>query len=65
MRQCERKGWTLLSDTSWPGYEAVPARVMEGYTLIAHEATMQLRRRPPTSSCKPVSVASPPRSRLR
>jgi diaminopropionate ammonia-lyase len=46
MRQCERQGWTLLSDTSWPGYEDVPARVMQGYTLIAHEVTTQTRAAP-------------------
>ena len=25
------KGWTLLSDSSWPGYTDLPLRVMEGY----------------------------------
>jgi diaminopropionate ammonia-lyase len=31
----------LLSDTSWPGYEEVPAWVIEGYATIFHEAGEQ------------------------
>lgn len=46
MLQCERKGWTLLSDTSWAGYEDIPARVMQGYTLIAHEVVAQVQAPP-------------------
>lgn len=46
IRQCERNGWTLLSDTSWPGYEEIPLRVMEGYTLIAHEVKTQIEEAP-------------------
>ncbi len=33
----EREGWTLLSDSSWPGYVELPARVMEGYLVAAAE----------------------------
>jgi len=35
------KGWLLVADTSWPGYEALPARVMQGYVLMVHEALQQ------------------------
>ena len=45
--QAEANGWTLLSDTSWPGYERIPMLVMQGYTLITHEVAQQLDR-PPT-----------------
>jgi diaminopropionate ammonia-lyase len=45
--QCERHGWTLLSDTSWPGYTEVPALVMQGYTVMAHELRRQMNA-PPT-----------------
>jgi len=43
----EANGWTLLSDSSWPGYTHLPHRVMEGYTRLAQEAAAQFRL-PPT-----------------
>ncbi|MEY8829886.1 diaminopropionate ammonia-lyase [Sedimentitalea sp. XS_ASV28] len=46
-RVSEREGWTVLSDTSWPGYERIPALVMQGYTAILQEALSQLDE-PPT-----------------
>lgn len=33
----EANGWTLLSDSSWPGYVELPFRVMEGYRQMATE----------------------------
>lgn len=36
-RDAEEHGWVLLSDSSWPGYLDVPARVMEGYLVLAAE----------------------------
>lgn len=41
------KGWTLLSDSSWPGYTDLPLRVMEGYLQLAAEAAQQVDA-PPT-----------------
>ena len=41
------KGWTIVSDTSWPGYERIPLLVMQGYTAIVYEALQQLDE-PPT-----------------
>ncbi len=41
-----RAGWTLVSDTSWPGYEAIPRLVMDGYSVMAEEALDQLDARP-------------------
>ena len=41
-RQSAANGWTLLSDTSWPGYVDVPTWVMQGYTVMAHEIAQQL-----------------------
>jgi diaminopropionate ammonia-lyase len=35
--------YVLVSDTSWPGYEEVPLRVVEGYSTIFREASRQLR----------------------
>ncbi|MER9296425.1 diaminopropionate ammonia-lyase [Mesorhizobium sp. M0621] len=40
------KGWTVVSDTSWPGYERIPGLVMQGYTAIVREALRQLPRTP-------------------
>jgi diaminopropionate ammonia-lyase len=33
--------WTLLSDSSWPGYIDTPRKVMEGYLQLAEEVTRQ------------------------
>ncbi|CUH65842.1 Diaminopropionate ammonia-lyase [Thalassovita gelatinovora] len=38
----EDQGWTLLSDSSWPGYEDLPSRVMEGYLQLAAETAAQI-----------------------
>jgi diaminopropionate ammonia-lyase len=40
-RQAEAKGWTIISDTSWPGYQQTPRDVMQGYTVLAEEAMRQ------------------------
>ncbi|WP_435258507.1 pyridoxal-phosphate dependent enzyme [Thioclava sp. FR2] len=47
----EKQGWTLLSDSSWPGYTELPLRVMEGYLQLADEAAEQFDKTvgaPPT-----------------
>ena len=41
-------GWFVVSDTSWPGYTAVPVDVMQGYRLMADEALDQWEGAPPT-----------------
>src|SRR5215213_6321619 len=41
------KGWTVVSDTSWPGYERIPGLVMQGYTAMVRETLRQLPE-PPT-----------------
>lgn len=41
------QGWTLLSDSSWPGYTELPHRVMEGYLQLAAEIVAQINT-PPT-----------------
>ncbi|MEI2297350.1 diaminopropionate ammonia-lyase [Ensifer sp. MJa1] len=46
-RVCEASGWTVVSDTSWPGYEYIPSLVMQGYTALLSEALRQMDR-PPT-----------------
>lgn len=46
-RVCAEQGWTVVSDTSWPGYERIPGLVMQGYTAIMREALEKLPQ-PPT-----------------
>ncbi len=33
--------WTIVSDTSWPGYDLIPRDVMQGYAVLAMEAEEQ------------------------
>lgn len=30
-------GWTIVSDTAWPGYQDIPRRIMVGYTRLVDE----------------------------
>lgn len=46
-RVSAERGWTVVSDTSWDGYERIPGLVMQGYTAIVHEALSELPE-PPT-----------------
>jgi diaminopropionate ammonia-lyase len=46
-RQAADHGWTIVSDTSWAGYEDIPLTVMQGYTAMAGEAFDALEA-PPT-----------------
>ncbi len=46
-RVAAENSWTIVSDTSWPGYERIPALVMQGYTALVREALRQLPQ-PPT-----------------
>ncbi|MEK1945193.1 MAG: diaminopropionate ammonia-lyase, partial [Ensifer adhaerens] len=44
---CNERGWTVVSDTSWPGYEYIPGLVMQGYTALLCEALRTIDA-PPT-----------------
>ena len=46
-RVSAEKGWIVVSDTSWPGYERIPGLVMQGYTALVAEALRQMPQ-PPT-----------------
>lgn len=41
------RGWLIVSDTSWPGYERIPGLVMQGYTAMVRETLRRLPE-PPT-----------------
>ena len=45
-RQAEEKGWVLVQDTAWDGYEDIPARIMQGYGTMGLEAWEQLPEKP-------------------
>ncbi len=36
-QKAQEKGWILLQDTSWEGYEKVPRHVMQGYSTLVTE----------------------------
>ena len=40
--QAETKGWVMVQDTAWEGYEKIPTWIMQGYTTIAGEIEEQL-----------------------
>lgn len=42
MAAAEAQGWTLLSDSSWPGYFARPHILMEGYLVLMQEVVEQI-----------------------
>ena len=41
-------GWTVVSDTSYPGYRGIPLDVMHGYGVMAAEIGQQFHGEPPT-----------------
>ena len=46
-RVAAEKGWLVVSDTAWPGYERIPGLVMQGYTAMVRETLRKLPE-PPT-----------------
>lgn len=44
-REAAERGWLVVSDTAYPGYESVPLSVSEGYTLLAAELLAELDER--------------------
>jgi diaminopropionate ammonia-lyase len=44
---CRDQNWTVVSDTSWPGYERIPSLVMQGYTAMLNEILRDIPH-PPT-----------------
>lgn len=37
------KGWYLIQDTSWEGYETIPQWIIQGYTTMVYEALQQMQ----------------------
>jgi len=44
----QANGWTVVSDTSYPGYRDIPLDVMHGYGVMASEIAQQFGATPPT-----------------
>ncbi|MEJ5020936.1 diaminopropionate ammonia-lyase [Ochrobactrum vermis] len=45
-RIAANNGWIVVSDTSWQGYEYIPALVMQGYTVMVREILRQVPHLP-------------------
>ncbi|ABO48808.1 diaminopropionate ammonia-lyase [Desulforamulus reducens MI-1] len=45
-KQAEDKGWIMVQDTAWDGYEDIPAWIMQGYVTMGLEAYEQLHEKP-------------------
>lgn len=45
-QEAREKGWVLVQDTSWDGYEDIPRWIIQGYGTMALEAYEQLPERP-------------------
>lgn len=41
--EADEKGWVVVQDTAWKGYEDIPLWIMQGYGTMAGEALEQLR----------------------
>ncbi|MBA3236783.1 MAG: diaminopropionate ammonia-lyase [Parachlamydiaceae bacterium] len=42
----EKNGWVLVQDTSWKGYQEIPAQIMQGYLTIVAEWLEQQKEQP-------------------
>jgi diaminopropionate ammonia-lyase len=43
---CNKEGWQLVQDTSWEGYEEIPALIMAGYLTLLKEMETDLHTLP-------------------
>lgn len=42
-KEAKKNGWYAIQDTSWEGYEEIPAWIMQGYTTMGEEALDQMK----------------------
>ena len=45
-KEAAENGWVIVQDTSWEGYEEIPAWIMQGYCTMGLEAWEQLPQKP-------------------
>lgn len=43
-KQSQEKGWVMVQDTAWDGYEKIPGWIMQGYTTLGLEALEEFER---------------------
>lgn len=44
--QAQEKGWVMVQDTAWEGYEDIPTWIMQGYGTMGLEAYEQIPEKP-------------------
>ncbi len=42
-RRANEKGWIMVQDTAWEGYEDIPTWIIQGYSTMGYEAYEQLK----------------------
>ena len=45
-KNAEEKGWVVVQDTAWEGYEDIPRWIMQGYMTMGHEIMEQISEKP-------------------
>lgn len=45
-KEAKEKGWIMVQDTSWPGYQDIPRWIIQGYSTMAMEAYQSLPEKP-------------------
>jgi len=45
-KMAEEKGWVVVQDTAWEGYEDIPRWIMQGYTTMGYEIMEQISEKP-------------------
>ena len=45
-KNAQEKGWVLVQDTAWEGYEEIPTWIMQGYGTMGLEALEQMPEKP-------------------
>lgn len=45
-KQAVEKGWIMVQDTAWEGYEDIPEWIMQGYGTMGYEIYTQLKEKP-------------------
>ncbi|WFA07772.1 diaminopropionate ammonia-lyase [Tissierella sp. Yu-01] len=43
-KMAQEKGWVMVQDTAWEGYEDIPTWIIQGYSTMGYEANEQLKK---------------------
>lgn len=47
-KNAKEKGWVVVQDTAWEGYEEIPHWIMQGYATLTKEISEELQEKKPT-----------------